>query len=327
MSAFRTGVWFFPDASSGRTVALAEAAESAGLDELWLGDEGPARDPFALLAAAAVRTRRLRLGVGVTNPYLRHPAITAVSAMTVHELSGGRAVLGLGPGGGIALDPLGIVRERPLARTRETVRVVRAVASGTATDGYRPGPRPFTAPTLPVWIGSRGEGFNRYASVAADGAFIAGIPQPVLETVVGWARSVRPIEVAIYLGAAFTDADVEAVRPRLVFSLLDAPDINREALAIGTDAARAAASAFAAGDQGPARRLITDEVLDQILLHGTPASVGRRLAEIAERHDASAVGLSLLTPDLERGLADAATALASARLLASRARQPQEVPA
>jgi len=38
----------------------------------------------------------------VTNPYLRHPAITAVTAMTVHELSRGRAILGIGPGGGIA---------------------------------------------------------------------------------------------------------------------------------------------------------------------------------------------------------------------------------
>jgi len=53
-------VWFFPDADARRTVALAERAESLGLDELWLGDEGPARDPFALLAAAAVATSRLR---------------------------------------------------------------------------------------------------------------------------------------------------------------------------------------------------------------------------------------------------------------------------
>jgi 5,10-methylenetetrahydromethanopterin reductase len=294
-------------------VALAEQAEALGLDELWLGDEGPARDPFALLAAAAVRTERLRLGVGVTNPYLRHPAITAVAAMTVHELSGGRAILGLGPGGGIALGPLGIPRVRPLARTRETVRIVRAVASGTATDGYRPPPRPFTAPSLPVWIGARGEGFNRYASAAVDGAFLAGVPLPVLDVAIGWARSVRPIGIALYLGVAFTEADVEAVRPRLVFSLLDAPDINREALGITGDEARTAAAAYAAGDDVPARRLITDDVLDQVLLHGSPVEVGTRLAGIVTDHRPDSVGLNLLTPDLERGLADAAAALAHVR--------------
>lgn len=309
----RTGVWFFPDAEARRTVALAERAEALGLDELWLGDEGPARDPFGLLAAAAVRTGRLRLGVAVTNPYLRHPAITAVAAMTVHELSGGRAILGLGPGGGIALGPLGITRDRPLARTRETLRIVRAVASGVDTDGYRLPARPFTAPTLPVWIGSRGEGFNRYASAAADGAFLAGVPIPVLETAIGWARSRRPIEIALYLGVAFTDEDVEAVRPRLVFSLLDAPAINRASLGIETEDARAAAAAYAAGDDTPARRLITDAVLDQVLLRGTPDAVGRRLANLVARHRPDSVGLNLLTPDLERGLADASAALAHAR--------------
>ena len=71
----RTGVWFFPDAPSASIVETIVAAEQLGLDEVWLGDEGPARDPFALLAAAAHVTRRIRLGIGVTNPYLRHPTV------------------------------------------------------------------------------------------------------------------------------------------------------------------------------------------------------------------------------------------------------------
>ena len=76
-------------------VEFIQQAEDLGLDEIWLGDEGPARDPLAVLAAAALRTSRIRLAVGITNPYVRHPAALAVSMMTVHELSGGRAILGL----------------------------------------------------------------------------------------------------------------------------------------------------------------------------------------------------------------------------------------
>jgi 5,10-methylenetetrahydromethanopterin reductase len=313
MTGPATGVWFFPDADAGRTVALGERAEALGLDELWLGDEGPARDPFVLLAAAAVRTERLRLGVAVTNPYVRHPAITAAAAMTLHELSGGRAILGIGPGGQIALGPLGIPRERPLARTREAVRLIRAVSRGVAADGYRPPSRPFVQPDLPVWIGARGEGFNRFASEAADGAFVAGIPLPLLELVVSWARSVRPIDIALYVSAVFDPDEVEEVRPRLIFSLLDAPAVNRERLGIDREDARAAAAGLAAGDPAPARRLITDEVLDRILLRGTPDEVGRRLAAISERIRPTSLGLALLTPDLERGLDDAAVALAHVR--------------
>jgi 5,10-methylenetetrahydromethanopterin reductase len=326
----RTGVWFFPDAASRRTVDLARRAEAAGLDELWLGDEGPARDPFGLLAAAAGVTDRLLLGIAVTNPYLRHPSMTAVAAMTVHELSGGRVQLGIGPGGGIALNPVGVPRIKPLTRTREAVRIIRAVAEGRITDGYTPPPHPFTTmePRLPIWIGARGERFNRYASEAADGAFVAGIPMPLHETVIGWARSIRPIEIALYVSAVFDPAEVEAVRPRLVFSLLDAPAINRERLGLDTDAVRAAALAFGAGDAGPARALITDEVLDQILLRGTPAEVGTRLASIVEARRPTSVGFSLLTPDLERGLDDSAAAFAAMRAaLTPHTPQRSEVPA
>lgn len=328
----RTGVWFFPDAESRRTVELARQAERLGLDDLWLGDEGPARDPFAILSAAALATDRLRLGIAVTNPYLRHPASTAVAAMTLHELSGGRAILGIGPGGGIALNPVHIPRERPLARTREAVRIIRAVAAGRATDGYAPPPKAFTVPDLPVWIGARGEGFNRFASEAADGSFVAGIPLPLQATVIGWNRSIRPIEVALYVSAVFDPGEVEAVRPRLVFSLLDAPPINREWLGLGLEETRRAVAAFAAGDPAPARALITDDVLDQILLRGTPAEVGRRLAGIAAEHRPDGIGLSLLTPDLERGLGDAAAAFATMRsalatLTTLSSPQPTEVPA
>ena len=77
----------------------------------------------------------------------------------------------------------------------------------------------------------------------------------------------------------------------------------------------------------PARRaLITDRVLDQILLRGTPAEVGARLAPIVERIRPDSVGFSLLTPNLERGLEDAAAALAAARA-AVRPAPPLEVPA
>ena len=102
--------------------------------------KGPARDPFLLLAAAARETQRVRLGIGVTNPYLRHPAITAAAALTLHELSGGRALLGIGPGGQMALGPAHVERVRPLAATRDAVRIIRAVSRGERTNGYTPPP-------------------------------------------------------------------------------------------------------------------------------------------------------------------------------------------
>ena len=82
----RTGIWLFPESTGPRLVDAIVRAEELGLDELWLGDEGPAREPFAVLAAAAQATTRIRLCVGVTNPYVRHPVLSATSALTIHGI-------------------------------------------------------------------------------------------------------------------------------------------------------------------------------------------------------------------------------------------------
>src|SRR5262249_60082183 len=77
---------------------LAASAEALGYDDLWLADERFFRDVYGCLAACALSTRRIRLATGVTDPYSRHPALTAMAIATLDELSSGRAVLGVGAG-------------------------------------------------------------------------------------------------------------------------------------------------------------------------------------------------------------------------------------
>ena len=80
-------------------VRLAERAEADGFDGYLVTDsQNLAGDPYVTLALAAKATERLKLGTGVTNPYTRHPAVTASSIAHVQAESGGRAVLGIGRG-------------------------------------------------------------------------------------------------------------------------------------------------------------------------------------------------------------------------------------
>jgi 5,10-methylenetetrahydromethanopterin reductase len=304
-------VWLFPSFESARIVALAEQLERLGVDELWLGDEGPARDPFALLAAIAVRTRRLRLGIGVTNPYLRLPAVAASSAVTLQELSGGRVALGFGTGGGYALEPVGI---RPTARFADTERAVvtaRAVATGRRADGYNPPAHAVPPTALPLFVGSRGERLNRFASRVADGAFIGGVPIDLLDRVLGWARSERAIDVAVYLNVAFDEEDLERRRPDLVRVLIDTPAYVREHFGLELAELQQAASALSAGTDGPARALIPDRVLDQYVLHGSESEIAARVAAIAARHRPSSIGFSLLGADPSAAAPAAAAILGS----------------
>src|SRR4249919_941632 len=84
---------------AGMAETLAQRAEAAGWDGLSLTDsQNLVGDPFIAMALGAAVTERLRFMTGVTNPATRHPAALATAIATVQEVSGGRAILGIGRG-------------------------------------------------------------------------------------------------------------------------------------------------------------------------------------------------------------------------------------
>src|ERR1700744_2792109 len=114
------GLLLFSDYTTQELVDLAVLSEALGYRDFWYTDVRFARDCYLGLAAVAARTRTIRLGTGVTDPYSRHPALTASAIATLDEMSDGRAVLGLGTGGA-GFRELGLERKLPVAALRETV--------------------------------------------------------------------------------------------------------------------------------------------------------------------------------------------------------------
>jgi len=80
-------------------ITMAERAEAAGFDSVWIGDSLTARprhEPLTLLAAIAGRTRRVKLGTGVLLPALRSPVVLAHVVGTLDRVAEGRVILGVG---------------------------------------------------------------------------------------------------------------------------------------------------------------------------------------------------------------------------------------
>ncbi len=302
----------FPDRDSSELVTIIGLAEELGLDEVWLGDEGPAREPFALLAAASQVTSHIRLGIGVTNPYVRHPALTITTMLTVNELSRGRAMLGVGAGGALSLKPFELRADRPLDEVRRFLELSGSVGQGRPGQGYLPSDLAIRATDepLPIFVGARGPKLNKLASELADGAFVSGLPPFRYREVIGWARSVRPIEIALYPSVAFGREAREHHRPEMVWALVDSPPAVRTRLGVDETEVQAAVAALGRGDKEPARALITDALQEQLMLVGEPHEVGQRLAALVREHQPNSIGLAVVQPDLEAGLRDAARALA-----------------
>jgi len=125
-----------PAATPDRLVKIAKLNEEAGFDSLWVPDHilfippGIVPEAWSTLAAVAVVTKKVMLGTCVTDPHRHHPAVLAQKVATVDQLSGGRAMLGLGAGESMNLDPFGIRWNKPVSRLIEAVSVIRKLWSG-----------------------------------------------------------------------------------------------------------------------------------------------------------------------------------------------------
>ena len=103
------------DQPVAQLIERARLAEACSFDAVWVADKRFYREAYSVLAQVASTTQRIRLGPCVTDPFARHPALTAMAIATLDEISALRAVLGLGAGvSGFA--ELGIQPRRPAAR-------------------------------------------------------------------------------------------------------------------------------------------------------------------------------------------------------------------
>src|SRR5262249_55198214 len=181
-------------------------ADLHGCENLWLIDgQDVFPDPWPTAALCAVNTSRVRIGPGVTNPLTRHPRVTANAMLTIHELSNGRGILGLGAGDN-AVRTLGWKPAR-VAVLREAGEICRQTFRGRAAE-------------VRTYIAGGGPILNAYACEAADGIIVPGIGTPEdlrrvlgrVETAARQAgRDMRELPILIYLGFAISHDRAEAL--------------------------------------------------------------------------------------------------------------------
>ena len=143
---------YWPSSPPAGAADAVRAADAAGLDSVWTA-EAYGSDALTPLAWWGAATQRVRLGTAIAQMYARTPAATAMAALTLDHLSGGRFVLGLGASGPQVVEGwYGQPYRRPLARTREYVQIVRDILRREAPvtadgDFFR---LPLPAPTSPL---------------------------------------------------------------------------------------------------------------------------------------------------------------------------------
>jgi alkanesulfonate monooxygenase SsuD/methylene tetrahydromethanopterin reductase-like flavin-dependent oxidoreductase (luciferase family) len=204
------GVVFRPQLPPERLRAVAEAAEVAGVDQLWLWEDSFLEGGIASASAALAWTSRLQVGIGLLPVPLRNPALAAMEIATVARLFPGRFLPGLGHGVLEWMAQAGAGVGSPMTLLREYTGAVRALLAGERVsttgryvrlDGVALDWPPPSPP--PLLVGARGPKTVRLAGELADGLLLDAIAGP--ETVraaraaVDEVRGDRPFQVVLYV--------------------------------------------------------------------------------------------------------------------------------
>ncbi len=301
----RFGVALPPSGQLSELTSLASSIERLGCDWLWINEDRLQKDSFTVLATLANSTDSIRLGPGVTNPFTRHPALIASAIATLDELSGGRAVLGLGAGG-TNHRMLGLERRAPASALRDAVTVIRRLIAGerVTVEGdtvlARDAELDFdpVRDRIPLYIGARGPKILELAGEVADGVIVGNVA-----TATGWRYALERINAGAHR-AGRDGGEVELVA-WLYTSIDDDPDAARAAVChmvattlvtsrpileqLGVELpSRFAQEMERAQWQlsssviGPASALVPDELIGKFALAGTGAECREALGRLLE---------------------------------------------
>jgi F420-dependent oxidoreductase-like protein len=312
----------------GAVEAIAEA-ERLGLDSIWTA-EAYGSDGLTPLAWWGASTERLKLGTAITQMSARQPAATAMAAMTLDHLSGGRFILGLGVSGPQVVEGwYGMPFAKPLARTREYIGILRDIwaRQGPVTNDGPHYPLPLPGGTglakplkasihplredIPIYLGAEGPKNIALSAELCDG-WLAMLFSPHHEDVYrtsleeGWARDGArrgpdDFEVAASVPLIVTD-DVEAaadsLRPMyaLYFGGMGAKGVNFHAnVAIRMGYEREVdeiQDLYLSGKKDEAGARVPQELIEQLALIGPAEKI---------RHDLEAWRESIVTTLLVTG--------------------------
>lgn len=197
------GVQLLGRPPAGLPLAVGRILDAAGADSLWAIDHwmglapldlwNPERfaaarvirnpeesfDPFAYLGALSQKTRRARLGTAVTESIRRHPVEIAQSALTLHHVSGGRFVLGIGAGERENVEPYGLSFRGQVSRLEEALYLIRLLWKEPGYVSYEGrffqvdrgvmGLGPYRGTFPPIWVAAHGPRSLRLAGRYGDG--------------------------------------------------------------------------------------------------------------------------------------------------------------
>lgn len=252
-----------------------------GYTDAW-SSEADGTDAFTPLALAAAWAPSLRLGTAIVPAYTRGPALVAQSAAALAEAAPGRFALGIGTSSDVIVSRWnGLDFDRPYQRTRDLVRFLRRALTGEKVDavfetfevhGFRLGRPPAVPPS--ILVAALRPGMLHLAGREGDGAIINWLSADDVLKVAPEVGEGKEVVARIFVMPT-EDADLaRTVGRRMIAAYLNVPVYAAFHEWLGRGPVLDGMwKAWKAGDRKAALAEIPDELVDDLLLHGTPENV------------------------------------------------------
>ena len=276
--------------------AIAETAEEFGYGGVWLGELWGASS-VVKLSEIATRTEEIGIGTAILNVYSRSPAVLAMTAATLDDVSGGRFTLGVGTSTPKAVEDLHSMSfDRPVRRSHETIDLVKQFLAGEGRidyDGevYETADFPALGVHVDVYHAALGRANRRVVARLADGWIPHNVPFPDLPEAFDYIvdhtpedREVDDISVAPYVPAAVSEDAEEArdaVRGHVAYYVGSGDGYRRTVARRFPEGADRVAELWRDGEREDATDAVTDEMVEALGVAGTAADARDQFEEIA----------------------------------------------
>lgn len=292
------------------------AADDEGLHSFWLA-EGPhwfrnfggeIRGALTTAAFIAAQTQRIKIGIGIVSPYMRHPSILAMEAAALDEMSGHRLIFGLGASkAGTKYLDIDIEKMTPVATHRDAFAIMRGILGGEKFEHKGPvfsarvpalsSEVPKHRINMPIYLAATGPRMGQLAGAVADGLLLPGLTTPGLvrfakeNLAIGAKRANRVLPEDFPIGACLV-ASVSRDGPRarqrarmmattyLANKILNIKDHNLlDAVGLTPEEAAPIFAALQRGERDSLHEHVNDEILRKTyVITGTPEEAARTLA-------------------------------------------------
>lgn len=281
------GPVFIPFRPSAEIAEDIKFVEDCGFDFAMVADENFCRDVYSTLTMSVLRTEKIKIGTGITNPYIRHPAYTAVAIATINEISNGRAFLGIGTGGSMTLNPVCIERKIPATTVREAVEVIRKLLDGEKVNYNGKTIKLKNAKLLfeprnriPIFIACRGPRMLEIGGKIADAVIMGAVPLNYVEYAINQikkgaksaGRDLSEVEIGYWTHISLSE-DLEIAKKlanlEVAYTVADTMDFILEKAGIDMDLVNPIRDAFKEYNVEKAKALVEDTLVDQFVIYGS----------------------------------------------------------